>query len=126
VLISIVGVLIVGGIILLIVLILRKKRKSEKKRKNEQQLHENNSMTHLTSESTNANQTELSTAQILLKRSQISFSELTIEKKIGIGGYGKVCLGKWNSAPVALKFCKNKGNIEDFMREIKIMVYVSI
>jgi type II secretory pathway pseudopilin PulG len=43
VLISIVGVLIVGGIILLIVLVLRKKRKNEK-RKNEQQHNENNSM----------------------------------------------------------------------------------
>jgi 3-phosphoglycerate kinase len=44
VLISIVGVLIVGGIILLIVLILDKKRKNEKKRMNEQQQNENSSM----------------------------------------------------------------------------------
>jgi serine/threonine protein kinase len=51
---------------------------------------------------------------------------MTIEQEIGEGSYSKVCLGKWNSALVALKFCKNKGNIEDFMREIKIMVYVSI
>jgi serine/threonine protein kinase len=47
---------------------------------------------------------------------------LTIEKKIGTGGYGKVCLGKWNAAPVALKFCKKKGNLEDFMREIQLMM----
>jgi uncharacterized protein (DUF169 family) len=36
-----------------------------------------------------------------------------------------VCLGKWNAAPVALKFCRQKEKIEDFMREIKLMMYVS-
>jgi hypothetical protein len=34
-----------------------------------------------------------------------------------------VCLGKWNSALVALKFCRKKGNLEDFMREAQIMMY---
>jgi len=38
------------------------------------------------------------------------------------GFYGKVYLGKWHSAPVALKFCKNKGKIEEFMKEVKLMV----
>jgi predicted Ser/Thr protein kinase len=61
-----------------------------------------------------------------LKRSQIAFSELTIEKLIGEGTYGKVCVGKWNGAPVALKFCKKKGSVEDFMKEVKLMLYVSI
>jgi hypothetical protein len=131
VLVSIVGVLIVGGIILLIVLILRKKRKNEKKRKDEQELNENNSMIQQTLELSNTTnekqQSELSTLNpFLLQRSQISFSTLTIEKEIGEGSYGKMCLGKWNAAPVALKFCKKKGKIEDFMREIKLMMYVSI
>jgi serine/threonine protein kinase len=49
---------------------------------------------------------------------------LTIENKIGTGGYGKVCLGKWNGAPVALKFCKKKEKIEDFMKEIRLMMYL--
>jgi len=62
-------------------------------------------------------------ASSLLKRSQvITFTELKVEKKIGTGSYGKVCLGQWNAAPVALKFCRKKGNLEDFMREIRLMM----
>jgi hypothetical protein len=59
-----------------------------------------------------------------LRRSQISFEELVVEKEIGEGSYGKVCFGKWNGAPVALKFCKKKGSVEDFMKEVKLMMYV--
>jgi serine/threonine protein kinase len=63
------------------------------------------------------------TANSLLKRSEIiTFTELIVERKIGTGSYGKVCLGKWNAAPVALKFCRKKGNVEDFMREIRLMI----
>jgi serine/threonine protein kinase len=59
----------------------------------------------------------------VLKRSQIiTFTEVTVERKIGTGSYGKVCLGKWNAAPVALKFCRKKGNLEEFMREIRLMI----
>jgi predicted Ser/Thr protein kinase len=57
------------------------------------------------------------------KRSQISFSELVVEKEIGEGSYGKVYLGKWNHAPVALKFCRKKENIDDLIREVKVMMY---
>jgi hypothetical protein len=62
-------------------------------------------------------------AQIsLLNRSQVAFTELKVERKIGMGSYGKVCLGKWNAAPVALRFCRKKGNVEDFMREMQLMM----
>jgi hypothetical protein len=126
VLVSTGGVLIVGGIILLIVLILRKKQKNEKNRKNEQQQNKENSTLESSLEFT-TKQTQLLTANpSLLHRSQIPFSELTLEKEIGEGSYGKVCLGKWNAAPVAFKFCKKKGKIEEFMREIRLMMYVSI
>jgi LPXTG-motif cell wall-anchored protein len=120
VLIPIVGVLIAGGIVLWI---LRKKRK----RKNEQQLNENNLIAQQTVEKTNTtNRTQLlTTLANSLQKSEISYNDLTIENKIGTGSYGKVCLGKWNAAPVALKFCKKKGNLEDFMREIQLMMYVS-
>jgi hypothetical protein len=126
VLISIGGVLIVGGIILLIVLILRKKRKNEKNKKIKQ--NEQCSTIQQTSETSNTiTLTELLTkSSATTQKSQIPFNELIIEKKIGIGGYGEIWLGKWNSALVALKFCKNKGEIEDFMREIKLMMYASI
>jgi hypothetical protein len=126
VLISIVGVLIVGGIILLIVLILRKKRKNEK-RKNEQQLNEYNpksqyiqffrspqmnSLREVSNESRNE----------LESKYQIPFQKIEFQKELGEGSYGTIFLGKWNTAPVALKFCKNKGKIEDFMKEIKLMM----
>jgi predicted Ser/Thr protein kinase len=58
-----------------------------------------------------------------LKHSHISYNELVVEKEIGEGSYGKVCLGKWNNALVALKFCRKKGNIEDFAKEIRVMMY---
>jgi predicted Ser/Thr protein kinase len=54
----------------------------------------------------------------------ISYEELIVENEIGIGSYGKVCLGKWNNSRVALKFCKEKVSIQDFLREAKIMMYV--
>jgi serine/threonine protein kinase len=65
-----------------------------------------------------------SSSQSSLKHSQIPFNELVIEKKIGTGSYGKVCLGKWNTATVALKFCRKKEKLEDFMKEISVMMYV--
>jgi predicted Ser/Thr protein kinase len=49
------------------------------------------------------------------------FDELAIEKEIGEGGYGKVYLGKWSGAPVALKFCRKKGKIDEFIKEVKLM-----
>jgi hypothetical protein len=58
------------------------------------------------------------------KSCQISYKELVVEREIGEGSYGKVCLGKWNDAPVALKFCHNKENVDDFVSEIKIMMYL--
>jgi len=58
------------------------------------------------------------------RNSQIAFNEIVVEKKIGEGSYGKVCLGKWNKAPVALKYCRRKGNIDEFMKEIRLMLYV--
>jgi serine/threonine protein kinase len=60
-----------------------------------------------------------------LSSSEISLNELEIGSEIGSGTYGRVCLGKWNAATVALKFCKKKGKIEDFMNEIKLMMYVA-
>jgi serine/threonine protein kinase len=77
-----------------------------------------------------ASQNSLKTSQSLLKRSgsvlrhsQIPYSELTVEKEIGAGSYGRVCLGRWNHGPVALKFCKKKDSIEDFVREVRVMMY---
>jgi serine/threonine protein kinase len=61
--------------------------------------------------------------QTQAKFSQISYKELVVEEELGIGSYGKVCLGKWNDAFVALKFCKERENMNDFLREIRVMMY---
>jgi len=54
--------------------------------------------------------------------SQVSFKELVVEKEIGEGSYGRICLGKWNNGVVALKFCRNKGTLDTFVDEIKVML----
>jgi serine/threonine protein kinase len=54
--------------------------------------------------------------------SQVSFKELVVEKEIGEGSYGRICLGKWNNSVVALKFCRNKGTLDSFLDEIKVML----
>jgi len=53
---------------------------------------------------------------------QISMNELEIGKEIGEGCYGRVCVGKWKRYRVALKFCQNKGKMDEFMREANLMI----
>jgi predicted Ser/Thr protein kinase len=67
-------------------------------------------------------QKKLSLDSSAIEYSQISYNEILIEKEINRGSYGKIYLGKWYETPVALKFCKNKGKIDEFMSEIKLMV----
>jgi hypothetical protein len=140
---SIVGVLIVGGIILLIVLILRKKKK---KQRIQQQIEEieidNNPSSPTTSRQSDTqyspilkmSQTEsfknsqplASPSNVeLAKKHRIPFQDISVEKELGKGSYGKVCLGRWNGAPVALKFCKEKEDLEDFWKEANLMMYAN-
>jgi predicted Ser/Thr protein kinase len=58
----------------------------------------------------------------VLKYSQIAFNEIVVEKEIGGGSFGTVFVGKWNNGKVALKFCRNKENIKNFMKECKVMM----
>jgi predicted Ser/Thr protein kinase len=64
----------------------------------------------------------LVSTQSRLKRSQITFNELVVEKEIGEGSYGRVYAGKWNGAPVALKFCRNRTQLDEFMHEVRLMM----
>jgi predicted Ser/Thr protein kinase len=61
----------------------------------------------------------------LMKEHHISFEDIEIEKELGKGSYGRVCSGKWNGAPVALKFCKEKEGLGDFLREANLTMYVN-
>jgi serine/threonine protein kinase len=54
---------------------------------------------------------------------EITLNELEIGSEIGSGTYGRVCVGKWkNKYRVALKFCQNRGKIDEFMREANLMI----
>jgi serine/threonine protein kinase len=55
---------------------------------------------------------------------QISFHDIEVERQLGGGSYGKVYLGRWNNAPVALKFCKKQTQINEFLKEAQLMMYV--
>jgi serine/threonine protein kinase len=56
--------------------------------------------------------------------SAIPFKELILEKEIGEGSFGKVFLGKWNNISIALKFCRRKRKVEEFMKEVNLMMYI--
>jgi serine/threonine protein kinase len=58
-----------------------------------------------------------------IKKHQIPFENIEVEKELGKGSYGKVCLGRWNDTPVALKFCKEKEGLDDFLKEANLMMY---
>jgi hypothetical protein len=53
---------------------------------------------------------------------QIPLNELKIGNEIGQGTYGRVCVGKWQKYRVALKFCQNKGTMDEFLREANLMM----
>jgi len=134
---SSVAVLIIAAIVLSIVL-LRRKRKNKKLRRtinaenmsvetrkrdtvilepfaNTLTLKEKNPVTLTTYHSATETLKRLSSGQILL-------NELEIGKEIGNGNYGRVCIGKWKQYRVALKFCQNKGMMDEFMREANLMM----
>jgi len=74
-------------------------------------------------ENRNQSETRIQTISPTSTRcTQISIRELAVEKELGEGSYGKVCVGTWNGACVVLKFCKNKGQLEEFINEMKLMI----
>jgi len=132
--IGIVALLIVSGLILLAILFLKqiKRRRqtfvqstpSDKEKQNATVLNEYGnqhfSVNAIVAKQSNQNELTLVTETILLQPG-IKFSELIVEKELGEGSYGHVYLGKWHAASVALKFCKQRGKMEEFMNEIKLM-----
>lgn len=57
------------------------------------------------------------------EKHQIPFSDIEVEKELGRGSYGRVCLGRWSGTLVALKFCREAEKLEEFLNETKLMVY---
>jgi serine/threonine protein kinase len=65
----------------------------------------------------------ISTSIALQARLQVPWKDITIIRQIGKGSYGKVCLGKWQHTEVAVKFCNDIGNVDEFMKEAELMMY---
>jgi serine/threonine protein kinase len=51
---------------------------------------------------------------------------LEIGRELGQGRYGRVCIGKWKTKNirVALKFCQNRTEMNEFMREVDLMISI--
>jgi serine/threonine protein kinase len=58
----------------------------------------------------------------LQERLKVPWNDITIIRQIGKGSYGKVCLGKWQHTEVAVKFCSDLGNLEEFLKEAELMM----
>jgi hypothetical protein len=52
----------------------------------------------------------------------IPFNELQLQGTIGYGSYGKVERAKWKNADVAVRFCTEKGTLEDFQAVAKTLI----
>jgi serine/threonine protein kinase len=140
-LLSALAALIIAMIV--VILVVRKKRKKKAKKisnhSHEQKLSEGYPMTEqkkgtvvlekaaFTVSSTATRTKAISTYQPrtetlkLLTPGQLPLNELEIGKEIGEGTYGRVCVGKWKKYRVALKFCQNRGMMDEFMREANLM-----
>jgi predicted Ser/Thr protein kinase len=134
-LLSSVAVLIIAAIILLIVL--RRKKQNDRNRKSDRNtgavpIEEKKRETVVLEDDMNtvtlkdANTTLLTTyrSETLtpLSPGQIPLNELEIEKEIGQGNYGRVCVGKWKKYRVALKFCQSRGKMDEFLKEANLMI----
>jgi predicted Ser/Thr protein kinase len=142
ILVAIVALLIGIGLILFFILFVKRRRQKNKQNQNSaSSVSQTNIKTVNSTESdpnyvtlnrlspqqqfqteTMAESSFFESTQVKLQYSQISFSELVVGNEIGEGSYGKVCLGKWNNAVVALKFCRKRGKEEEFMREVRLMI----
>jgi predicted Ser/Thr protein kinase len=144
IIVKIAAIVISVGIILLIVLLRRKKKRNEWRNRTlssevfstQLSTEENTQFTqtdkrhvNFIADSGQLNQDEVSQRRETIfqtntttKRCEIPFNELIVEREVGVGSYGRVCLGQWNGALVALKFCKKKADVDDFLKEVKIMV----
>jgi type II secretory pathway pseudopilin PulG len=151
---GIASLLIAIGIIVLVLIVLKRRRRrrkqttSNKHNANTQQQQEKSSDDELTvrneedekrgtvliennqtTTTTDTNRTQsLTNTEVtnLKEPCLILFNELEIGKELGQGRYGRVCIGKWKTKniQVALKFCHNKGELTEFMREVNLMISI--
>jgi len=128
------ALLLIGVILLLVLGMVREKRKQRKEVHNNQNMTltdakrttvviESDMNTEYVPDETSANLTYISGSPRMKREpGPIPLNELEIGKEIGQGKYGRVCVGKWKKYRVALKFCQNRGTMNEFMREANLMI----
>jgi hypothetical protein len=125
----------VGLVVFLLLFIKRRRRKKSTRYSNDYSKTQNESrtvviesevktMTHVNEANAATDSTYQPGTETLksLTPGQIPLNELEISKEIGQGTYGRVCVGKWKKYRVALKFCQNKGKMDEFLREANLMI----
>jgi len=142
-----VAALLIGVIILLFVLLLKRRHTQKSIVQNESQLQSPQSQplqqplvpqsqspsgtqTPVTKQSaitiTSVSASNLSLvssfSQSTTRHTHIPFGEIVIERELGEGSSGRVFLGRWKHARVALKFCRKKKKVDNFVQEIQIFV----
>jgi predicted Ser/Thr protein kinase len=136
---GVVGTLLVVSGIVVLVILLRKKRKQKKSTQTvyeddktkpiefdekDATLESRRQTVTLESDTTTMSTYTQTVTETLksLTPGQIPLNELEIGREIGNGNYGRVCVGKWKKYRVALKFCQNRGKMDEFMREANLMI----
>jgi hypothetical protein len=137
-------VILIAAAVIVAILILRKKRKKNKKKIMTNQQVDNYPMTEQRRGTIIYPATEQKRETVVLSTisntmtttttrqpgtetmkggpGQIPFNELEIGKEVGEGNYGRVCVGKWKTYRVAMKFCQNRGKMDEFLREVNLMI----
>jgi len=115
----VIGIIVVLVAAAIVVMVFFFKRKRQRK----QSIHSEMTKTQETKNISNENKNILCETGVPYHRTtQIAFNELVVERDIGDGSYGKVYLGRWNHAPVALKFCKKRDTVRALLAEIRVMI----
>jgi len=81
----------------------------------------NNSQATLTTNTIQDTTQTINSTVNILPKSQISYSDLLFDKSLGKGAFGKVFFGHWKGIPVAMKVCKSKSKLEEFLYEMKLI-----
>jgi predicted Ser/Thr protein kinase len=61
----------------------------------------------------------------LNSRFNIPFKHLKFKREIGMGGFGNVFVGEWQSTEVAIKVSNAITSFEEFQKEAELMMYAT-
>jgi hypothetical protein len=127
IIVGIASLLVIIGLVLFVILFVKRKKKQKNKTKEQvgMQSLQKTQYIPISAQVTPREQTfvQSTTRTHSFSKQFIPFNTIEIQKELGKGSYGRVCLGRWNGAPVALKFCKEKEGLDEFWKEANLMMY---